>query len=576
MRTWEKTYKAKFWRPVLSLLAAFMITGCSAEESTPPTGQPEAKREQTAPAKDPKETSFFSSLFSWASDDASSGSTASNNQTPFVPSETQPEEGSLFEGLFPWNSEPEKEEPKSPEPSTETNPAALKSSADQNNHEDWNLLDWAFSLFQPSVDLASLEEDPSVTADENHLRHLKVQQFIRSKLLNTKTIYVQSFTGENLDQVRVGLYEAIRKQGRLKLEEILPDDTKNMAVLRIHVDDFAIWDQTETFDQQNLAQYEEKALEVVPEKIIRRNALVGVQLSLFDAETGIPLVRGRYSQPFQQIYAGKAIINMPRENVEMERLTQILISKILRAFNSKNTSRFETLDLERGTNWGWFADNVHDSGDARIKKGIKMASSGHFDEAISLWKLVLYSPLPDEPKAIYRLNRASAFYNLGVVYQMQGDHLFAAKMFSQANRLKQTLRYAQAWGDNMHAWIDEENKQVRTVDLDIELPEERNKVVVVQKKKADVILLLETNPSLLLNAQHLWPLEPVVKNASPTELNGTIRTKLDRAGTRFDRKGYIDYGSEGQDAYPLPQRITPTEQIPEKQPKNQGFIRSNE
>jgi len=541
------------WRLVIPFAIALSITGCSFFGAEPSTteglpGVAPAVAPTTAAQEEP---SFLSSLFFW------------NNDTKSA------EPAAVAPAVVPVQT---------PKPLPITPPAPAKKK-NLEPEQDWNFVEWAFSLFKPDLNLLEIEDqEPGSSKSEETARKKKVQQFIQAKLLSINTLYVQSFTGENLDEVRVGLYNAIRAQGRLKLREILPDDTKGMAVLRIHVDDFAIWDQEENFEQLDLDRYDKSAKTLVPAKIIRRNALVGVQLSLFDAESGLPLVRGRYSQPFQQIYAGKAIQDMPRSSVEMERLTQILITKILKAFNSSSSNQFVNLDLERGTSWGWFAQNIHDLGDSRIAKGIKMAKSGHLDEAVSLWKLVLFSQKLDEPEAIYRVNRASSFYNLGVVYQMQGDHLFAAKMFSQANRLKQTLRYAQAWGDNMHAWINEENKQVRQFSPDIEAFGSKKDKVKPKKIKPDVVLLLETNPSLLLKAQQLWPLEPVIKNATAEELNGTQRTKLDRPPTRFDRKGYIDYGSDGQDSYPLPRRITAPK--PKNQgatdPINQGFIQPSE
>lgn len=280
-------------------------------------------------------------------------------------------------------------------------------------------------------------------------------------------------------------------------------------------------------------------------------------MALFDAQTGMPLVRGRYSQPFQQIYVGKDITDMPKPGMEMERLTQILITKILNAFNAKETDLFSGMDLERGTDWGWFAENFHDPGDQRIMKGLKLAKVGKVDQAISLWKLVLYAPEVEEPSEIYRVNRAAAYYNLGVVYQLQGDRLFAAKMFSQANRLIQKLKYAQAWGDNIHAWLDQ--KTHRSADGGIEIVVPEPKPPAPPKRKPEVVELLESNPNLLLRAQELWPLEPVIKNADPDDLNGSQRGKLDLPAKRFDKKGYINYG-EDDGALPLPQKRPKTNQ----------------
>ena len=506
-----------------------------------------------------------------------SACTPTQEKTQLTPESTNPTtssssgfEDALFGDLF------------SVDTSSEEVPAEVKEAEEplepivpnrRSSEKPWNLFSWATSLFQQSTKLEATDWEEPATGDSTLDHQKKALHFLQAKLSSIQTIYVQSFTGENLDNVRKGLFEAIESQGKYQLEEILPDKTENMAVLRIHIQDYSIWDKEETFPHQNLGDYTEESKALIPERIIRRNALVGVQLSLFDAKTGIPLVRGQYSQPFQQIYAGKAIDQMPKQSREMERLTKILIIKILRAFSSSSNEFFAEMELERGTSWGWFAEHIHDRGNSRIVKGIKLAKVGQFDEAVNLWKLVLFTPEKGEPAEIYRINRASAYSNLGLIYQMQDDHLFAAKMFSQANRLQQTLKYAQAWGDNMHTWIDQQNQHVRSASLDFSLPDEKKSVAPV-KKTPDVIFLLETNPNLLLNAQQLWPLEPVIKNATPEELNGTQRSALDKPRHRFDQEGYISPESNPKQSSPLPRRVLkPNPAMDSPQTDNNSFIR---
>src|SRR3989339_1405521 len=163
---------------------------------------------------------------------------------------------------------------------------------------------WAMNLFDSGGSATSLESWKETKTGDEAAQKRKIQEYIQAKLSNIRTIYVQSFTGENLDEVRKGLYAAIKGQGKYKVEEILPDHIEGMAVLRIKVEDFSIWDNEERFEVPDLDQYTEETKLLLPEKIVRRNALVGVRLALFDAQTGMPLVRGRYSQPFQQIYVG--------------------------------------------------------------------------------------------------------------------------------------------------------------------------------------------------------------------------------------------------------------------------------
>ncbi|MDT8445556.1 MAG: tetratricopeptide repeat protein [bacterium] len=520
------------------MLTAALLTGCGWFGSDPKPPESALSSNATAEQQTPEESSWFGNLF-----------TLEKDQT----AQAQPPEAAAA--------------PKSePEPPTE--PVARQS--------NWTLAGWikglwgSASVSVPMNELGGLDE----IAEGNEAdRKAKLQAFIAAKLQRIDRIYVQSFTGENLSEVRKGLFAALEQQSHYEVVEILPDDMESTAVLRIKVEDYNIWDSEEKFDLPKAELYAEEARKLLPRQIVRRNALVGVSLSLFDAQTGMPLVRGIYSQPFQQIYVGDDIAKMPKAPREMQRLTTILITKILNAFNAKETDLFgkNDLDLERGTSWGWFADEIHDPGDRRIMKGIKLAEVGEIEQAVGLFKLVLYAPDRTEPQEIYRSNRASAYYNLGILYQSQGDHLFAAKMFSQANRLVQKLKYAQAWGDNMHAWIDQKSDSQRNQEIEVVLPEPKD-VQDPPKKRPDVIQILESNPNLLLNAQDLWPLEPSIKNAEPGQLNGTQRSSLDAPARHFDKQGYIDRGLDDQPPAPLPWRkpdpmsASESQQMPQNQP----------
>ncbi|OGG97594.1 MAG: hypothetical protein A2508_07860 [Candidatus Lambdaproteobacteria bacterium RIFOXYD12_FULL_49_8] len=463
------------------------------------------------------------------------------------------EEG-LFSWLWPFGSA---EEPPVPQPVVAADPEAVEEAppADfsPSKKERWTLAKWAEAMWEGFGEETDLTELTRMDSDDSDVRRKLLREYVRNKLNGINTIFVQSFTGENLNEVRTGLYASIREQGKYQIVEILPDSPVKLAVLRIKVEDFSIWDIEEKLDSQDLKQLSEEERKLIPERIVRRNALIGVRLALFDAETGLALVRGRYSQPFQQIYVGQDATRMPSESKEMSRLTEILITKILNAFEAKEDDLFGSLPLERGTNWGWYADFINDAGDRRIVKGNEMAQIGQVENAISLWRLVLYGPDTDEPASIYRVNRASAFFNLGVAYNQQQDYLFAAKMFSQANRLSQKLLYAQAWGDNMHAWLDQKNRKTTDEEAQITLPEPPVEVKKSQKQP-DFIELLEGNENLLLKAQDLWPLEPIIKNANPQDLNGTKRSKLDLPAKRYGMEGYIEYPDEKPAVYPLPQK----------------------
>ncbi|MDX2469189.1 MAG: hypothetical protein QNL04_01295 [SAR324 cluster bacterium] len=334
---------------------------------------------------------------------------------------------------------------------------------------------------------------------------------IQQKLQAITTIYVQSLTGENQQEIKDVLFKEIEARG-YKIVDILPDDEKNMGVLRMWVENYSLWENREKPVEVDLETDPDKK----PKEILRRNALIGVNINLFDGETGTALIRERFSQPFQQIYVGKKDTERrPKEGKELLRLTKILTQKVMERFE---TSAEDTnFDLERGEAFGWVANEVHDYGDPRVMKGNDYASSGQYQKAKLMWKIVLFAPNNSEPEEVYLINRATAFYNLGQVYHTQGDYLFAAKMFSQANRLQQKLKYAQAWGDNMHAWLDAHlNPQRGIAPVIIE----KKVIVQVVKAKPPLIQTLESNNKLLLDAKQLWPLEPKINELKEQDLNG--------------------------------------------------------
>lgn len=379
---------------------------------------------------------------------------------------------------------------------------------------------------------------------------------IQDKLSEIKVIYIQSLTGENQEEIKEVLFKEIAAQG-YELVDILPDETQEMGVLRMRVENYSIWENEEIPDAVKAGLSEEELANL---KILRRNALVAVKIDLFDGETGTPLIRERFSQPFQQIYVGaKDIETRPKNSLELLRLTRILTAKVMRRFQAQEAKQ-ANLELERGENYGWFADEVHDQGDHRLMKGIAFAETGDYEKAILVWKIVLFAPRTQEPDEIYLKNRASAFYNLGQVYHRMGDYLYAAKMFSQANRLQQKLKYAQAWGDNVHAWIDAHKDPNRGAKpLVLRKPEVV--VAVQEEKKPNLVEELEKNQNLLLDAKQLWPLEPLVTNLDDPELHG-----IGKPSPRL----YPDYQKdlsqpERVKVYPLSQQLP--KQLPNEKPQ---------
>ena len=342
------------------------------------------------------------------------------------------------------------------------------------------------------------------------------KNIIQEKLQAIETIYVQSLTGENQNEIKDVLFKEIENRG-YKIVDVLPDDEKNMGVLRMWVEDYSLWENHEIPPEVDLAV----ELEDKPKQILRRNALIGVKIDLFDGETGTALIRERFSQPFQQIYVGKKDTERrPKEGKELLRLTKILTQKVMERFET--SAEDQSFDLERGEAYGWVADEMHDYGDPRVMKGNDYARAGQFQKAKLMWKIVLFSPNDMEPETVYLVNRSTAFYNLGQVYHKQGDYLFAAKMFSQANRLRQKLKYAQAWGDNMHAWLDAHLNPQRGI---APVLIEKKEIVKIVKAKPPLIQTLENNKNLLLDAKQLWPLVPKINELKEKDLNGLEKPK---------------------------------------------------
>ena len=333
--------------------------------------------------------------------------------------------------------------------------------------------------------LSNLREGPEQE------RKAKVQSLLQS----VKSVYVQSFTGINVVPVRDALFATLAESGAFKVTELLPDSLENLAVLRVAVKDHTLWENEE-----------------VPtdgETLIRRNALIGVRISLFDAKTGYPLVRENISQAFQQIYAGEkeAKKRIP-EKREMSRLRELLAQKILARLKHRK-ERERKLDLKAGRGDSWLFNSGLEFGSRRIIKGNRMARAGNLEQAKRIWKLVLFAPPPAESSDIRRLNMACVYHNLGQVYRQQGHHLLAAEMFSRANGIERRAEYAQAWGDSMLAYIEKEKKR-RGASKGAESGREVE-MSAVRPASATMGRDLPFDGKMLLNPKVLWPLEPIVK-----------------------------------------------------------------
>ncbi len=354
-----------------------------------------------------------------------------------------------------------------------------------------------------------------------------------SGALKIQKIYIQSFTGQNVKQVQEVFFETAAEQHLFTFIELLPDDYTNLKILRIEVTDYSIWETNEKLDLNFTGG---KISSSIPDQVLRRNAIVGFRVSLYESETGKLLLRKPYSQPFQQIYVGtEEIDKMPEKSQELKRLAKVLVYRLLTDFYQAKVEPL-AMELEKGYGYDWISRYIYNLGDNRIKKGNRLADINEYDQAIWMWQLVLYEPDDDEPLDIYKKNRAGAYYNLGVIYQKLGDWLKAADMYSMANRMVQNLKYAQAWGKTMQMWLEARKDKEGLVDeISPKQAEEEGitKSVQVNQEKSelepvsesDILRSMEKNEQLLLRARELWPLEPALKFAEPPTLSPVPETK---------------------------------------------------
>lgn len=342
-----------------------------------------------------------------------------------------------------------------------------------------------------------------------------------------RTIYIQSFTGQNVKTVQEIFFETVSEQDVFTFVELLPENYINLKILRIEVVDYQVWENDETI--MKIIE-PDRQTDSTPDIIRRRNAMVSMKIALYEAETGRLLLRKIYSQPFQQIYVGReALQEIPEKELELKRLTKLLIFRIMTDFYRRNNQK-PTLDLEIGQGHDWISRYLHNLGNDRIKKGIRLANAGDYEKAVWIWQLVLFRPGENEPFDVYIENRASAYHNLGVVYGELQDWLRAAQMFSKANRLRQKLRYAQSWGNSMQKWLDSQRDPSGQIDrivlqesdkrpLEL-LKDGKTKVVDKKPKASELLERLEKNDQMLLKPRELWPLEPLLKKTEPTPVIG--------------------------------------------------------
>jgi len=330
-------------------------------------------------------------------------------------------------------------------------------------------------------------------------------------LQNIKRIYIQSFIGDNIQQFQKKFLTSLKSIRKYSVTELLPDNLEQLGVLRIKVNDYAIWENEERINP--FTDFGE--FDVSPDtQIIRRNALVNVHISLYNADSGKILIQKQFSQPFQQVYFGEEEVkNRISKADELIRLTELLSKKVIDALLGIKLED-QPLILKKGLGYDLISGTIYDFGDWRIRKGIKFAEAGNFEQAVEVWKIVLFEPGKKEPKEVYVQNKADAYYNLGSAYLKQEKWLEAADMFSNANRINRKMEYAQAWGDSIQSWLEEQqSKKVSDAMLEAKQMEKAPEVLPVYEVQPKVDKLSIVNhEDLLLKPLKLWPFESLIKD----------------------------------------------------------------
>jgi len=321
-------------------------------------------------------------------------------------------------------------------------------------------------------------------------------------------VYIQSFTGQRVQDVKQIFLDTITEEPEYTVVELLPDQLENLGVLRVKVLDYNFWEKEERIKDPQMTTPMKLSVDTTNDTLLRRNVLVTVELSFFDALTGTVLLQGLFAQPFQQIYITEEDKkNRPDEKLEMLRNTKLLLYKVLDQMAGVPASK--KLYLENGSGFKWYDSLLLRDGNRRIKKGNRLAEAGRFDQAILMWNIVLYEKEEEEPLDVYISNRASVYYNLGLIYHQKKDWWTAASMFSNANRIKQQLKFAQAWGDEIYLWLENQKKtELREESPTIDQMDVDEKMM---EKQQPLIKLLESNEDMLLKPRILWPFDQNLK-----------------------------------------------------------------
>ncbi len=333
------------------------------------------------------------------------------------------------------------------------------------------------------------------------------------------TFYLQYLDGDVGNQVRSELLKLLRNEYKLNVVEVLPASLEKVAVIRLHVQDFSIWETKEKI-KINLMHVKDK--ERWPSFIIRRNVLIRFQIEIYNAKERTLDSRTTYIRPFQQVYVQRTQeTKIVSKKNELLRLSLLLM---------KNMITSELFHISTKKNYS-YAPVSFFATDRRLNRAMSLLNSGFASEAVWLWQLILYTPLQGEDSEDYLKAKRDAFYNLGIYLSKKNQWKVAIYMFAQANRLDPQVVYADLWGQATYQWLyqqklaqvlaqeqaakekgttKKETKSTTTSKV-IAKPKRKYKAIVPKLLPIpDNVLLLESLPSLLLQPKKLWTTEDTI------------------------------------------------------------------
>lgn len=353
----------------------------------------------------------------------------------------------------------------------------------------------------------------------NSFQHVAPPDASQAKLEDLRLLYLYSFNGKKAEYLRPFFLEALENLGVFDITETEPDEKEETAGIIISIDDYFIDEKKEIYSDVDLIGNLPVPAFKHKRELIRRNAQIVGTIIIKQSVYGAEIFRKKFIQAYQQIYVDEETKeNRPIPAVEMERLSKLAMTRVAQLLDYRSQNIVIPLEKGEKNYWGLFSVS-----NPRIIKGINYARDNKLDDAMLLWKTVLFEEEPnedasDQAKELYKKNRVAAYYNIGQIYRAQEKWLDAAIMFSKANRLRQKIRYAQAWADCLTNWkfelLEKSKKRERL---------QKGHVFLEEKK-------IEQIDELLLKRTKLWPFESFQEDQplKTKTRNETERTNVNR------------------------------------------------